>query len=177
MVPARAVLGHIEDVGKGRVGRNWTLCDCVDAVHLSGLPLSETMPVNSSAIFTQGVQDGDLYLITPAGLDARSWQSSIEQLYRYFGITVGTDDVVSEIDEVIPNYAARPIHFIIDADIVLLTSFGIVQPAVSVSIVVTSYPAVAFWIVRILTLEWNGFQVIWWDDNWVRCRLRDERHR
>ena len=68
MVPRVAVLHGREVVGKGVTRGDGALGDAVDAVHLVGIELSDSMPVDSRAIVRYSVGDVDDYLVAPASL-------------------------------------------------------------------------------------------------------------
>ena len=67
-VPSVAVLPKPESVRESMTIRNWALRDAIDSVHLSGIELTDAVPVDSGAILLHLVCDMNDNLISPASL-------------------------------------------------------------------------------------------------------------
>ena len=50
MIPGATILKCFPSVGKVVSRCNWTLSDAIDAIHVHGLPLSDTVPMNTSSV-------------------------------------------------------------------------------------------------------------------------------
>lgn len=60
MIPGCSVLRRVEDIAEAISWCNRTLSDAVDTVHVHGLVLTNTMPVDTGAISLHTVDDGNI---------------------------------------------------------------------------------------------------------------------
>lgn len=60
MIPRCPVLRRVEDIAEAITWCNRTLSDAVDAVHVHGLVLTNTVPVDTCAIPLHTVDDGNI---------------------------------------------------------------------------------------------------------------------
>lgn len=59
VIPRAAILIGSPSVGKALPRRNWTLSDTIDSVHVHGLVLPDSVPVDTGAIAGQIVVNGN----------------------------------------------------------------------------------------------------------------------
>lgn len=78
VVPGMAILQGLEFVGEGIALGNRALCDAVHAVHLVGVELGDSMPMDGGAVLLVVVLHVDNKLVAPARLDEWSGKRAIE---------------------------------------------------------------------------------------------------
>lgn len=71
MVPRGSVLCRLEAVCEVLARRDGTLGDAIDTVHIHGLVLSDSVPVDAGAIFAHVVYHGDVDSLINSELDTR----------------------------------------------------------------------------------------------------------
>src|SRR3569833_3215732 len=110
VIPRRAILRGIEAVHEIVVGRNGTLCNPVDAVHVHGEPLADAMPMDAGTVMGKLVGNVHFDQISPAGLDPRAGVMGSVDIAKHLGIrevqSVCHDPVLSN-REVVPAYRSH----------------------------------------------------------------------
>ena len=80
VVPARAELGSLEYVLASLSGGDWAFRDARDSILLTRVVLTNTVPVDSSAVVLHAILDIDNNSITPFGPNSRTWVLIVDQL-------------------------------------------------------------------------------------------------
>lgn len=60
VIPRRSILSSLEDIVETITGRDRTLRDTVDTIHIHGLVLSDSMPVDTGTIFGHAIYHRDV---------------------------------------------------------------------------------------------------------------------
>lgn len=97
VVPGRAVLGDGEIVGLGGTRGDGALSNARHTIIVAAVELSQTVPVNGSAVGQEVVGDVNLEIVTPVGLHSGTIsyldELVIEVIYAYMKLRAGNGSV------------------------------------------------------------------------------------
>lgn len=83
VIPRRTVLSRLPLVQTGLTWGKSALGNTRDTVVRVGAQLTDSVPMNSSAVLGHAVGDINLDLVAPVALDGRTWDSGLTAIIRY----------------------------------------------------------------------------------------------
>lgn len=133
MVPGTAILCCVPRIRKVLTWSNRTLSNAIDAVHMRGIQLTNTMPVDASAIPCHVVDDSNVDGVSPTCLEQRSREGAIEKLcFSEINAINVLSLLVSHIQHIVARCTIWRFGFVVVGDIISLIGDSIPDPAACV---------------------------------------------